>query len=301
MGEMKEGLVIKGIGGFYYVQCGDVLHACRARGKFRKDKISPYAGDRVRIEVDANDEGYVQEILPRKNFLVRPPLANLDKLFVVSSVCDPQPSTLIIDKTIAAAELKGIEPVLVFTKTDLSDTTELKDIYGSIGIRCYFVSAADGVGVDDLRPELTGCISAFTGNSGVGKSTLLNLLVPELELATGETSKKLGRGRHTTRHVELHPIEGGGYIADTPGFSSFETEQMDLVMARDLEYAFPEFAPYLGQCKFTGCAHVKEKGCAILAAVENGEIAKTRHESYVKLYESVKDLKEWELTKGGTR
>ena len=131
MGEMKEGLVIKGIGGFYYVQCGDVLHACRARGKFRKDKISPYAGDRVRIEVDANDEGYVQEILPRKNFLVRPPLANLDKLFVVSSVCDPQPSTLIIDKTIAAAELKGIEPVLVFTKTDLSDTTELKDIYGS--------------------------------------------------------------------------------------------------------------------------------------------------------------------------
>lgn len=189
MGEMKEGLVIKGIGGFYYVQCGDVLHACRARGKFRKDRISPYAGDRVRIEVDANDEGYVQEILPRKNFLVRPPLANLDKLFVVSSVCDPQPSTLIIDKTIAAAELKGIEPVLVFTKTDLSDTTELKDIYGSIGIRCYFVSAADGVGVDDLRPELTGCISAFTGNSGVGKSTLLNLLVPELELATGETSK----------------------------------------------------------------------------------------------------------------
>ena len=134
MGEMKEGLVIKGIGGFYYVQCGDVLHACRARGKFRKDKISPYAGDRVRIEVDANDEGYVQEILPRKNFLVRPPLANLDKLFVVSSVCDPQPSTLIIDKTIAAAELKGIEPVLVFTKTDLSDTTELKDIYGSIVI-----------------------------------------------------------------------------------------------------------------------------------------------------------------------
>ena len=145
--------------------------------------FSPYAGDRVRIEVDANDEGYVQEILPRKNFLVRPPLANLDKLFVVSSVCDPQPSTLIIDKTIAAAELKGIEPVLVFTKTDLSDTTELKDIYGSIGIRCYFVSSADGVGVDDLRPELTGCISAFTGNSGVGKSTLLNLLVPKREYA----------------------------------------------------------------------------------------------------------------------
>ena len=272
MGEMKEGLVIKGIGGFYYVQCGDVLHACRARGKFRKDKISPYAGDRVRIEVDANDEGYVQEILPRKNFLVRPPLANLDKLFVVSSVRDPQPSTLIIDKTIAAAELKGIEPVLVFTKTDLSDTTELKDIYGSIGIRCYFVSAADGVGVDDLRPELTGCISAFTGNSGVGKSTLLNLLVPELELATGETSKKLGRGRHTTRHVELYRKE-------------------------ELPEGFREFAPYLGECRFTSCSHTCEKGCAVLKAVEEGKISRSRIDSYIAMYNEVKDIKEWQLSK----
>ena len=231
MGEMKEGLVIKGIGGFYYVQCGDVLHACRARGKFRKDKISPYAGDRVRIEVDANNEGYVQEILPRKNFLVRPPLANLDKLFVVSSVRDPQPSTLIIDKTIAAAELKGIEPVLVFTKTDLSDTTELKDIYGSIGIRCYFVSAADGVGVDDLRPELTGCISAFTGNSGVGKSTLLNLLVPELELATGETSKSWPRPPHYTSRGA---VPRGGRLCGRYArlFSTMDIERYELFLAR---------------------------------------------------------------------
>ena len=294
MGEMKEGLVIKGIGGFYYVQCGDVLHACRARGKFRKDKISPYAGDRVRIEVDANDEGYVQEILPRKNFLVRPPLANLDKLFVVSSVCDPQPSTLIIDKTIAAAELKGIEPVLVFTKTDLSDTTELKDIYGSIGIRCYFVSAADGVGVDDLRPELTGCISAFTGNSGVGKSTLLNLLVPELELATGETSKKLGRGRHTTRHVELFALGGGTYVIDTPGFSSFDTEEMDLELKAHLPETFPEFAPYVDQCRFTGCTHTKEKGCRVLQAVKDGDIPASRHRSYLRLYDELKDLRAWQ-------
>ena len=296
MGEMKEGLVSKGIGGFYYVQCGDVLHACRARGKFRKDKISPYAGDRVRIEVDANDEGYVQEILPRKNFLVRPPLANLDKLFVVSSVCDPQPSTLIIDKTIAAAELKGIEPVLVFTKTDLSDTTELKDIYGSIGIRCYFVSAADGVGVDDLRPELTGCISAFTGNSGVGKSTLLNLLVPELELATGETSKKLGRGRHTTRHVELYPVEGG-YVADTPGFSTMDIERYELFRKEELPEGFREFAPYLGECKFTSCSHTCEKGCAVLKAVEEGEISRSRIDSYIAMYNEVKDIKEWQLSK----
>ena len=211
MGEMKEGLVIKGIGGFYYVQCGDVLHACRARGKFRKDKISPYAGDRVRIEVDANDEGYVQEILPRKNFLVRPPLANLDKLFVVSSVCDPQPSTLIIDKTIAAAELKGIEPVLVFTKTDLSDTTELKDIYGSIG--------------------------------------------------------------------------------------TMDIERYELFRKEELPEGFREFAPYLGECKFTSCSHTCEKGCAVLKAVEEGKISRSRIDSYSAMYNEVKDIKEWQLSK----
>lgn len=234
----------------------------RARGKFRKDKISPYAGDRVRIEVDANDEGYVQEILPRKNFLVRPPLANLDKLFVVSSVCDPQPSTLIIDKTIAAAELKGIEPVLVFTKTDLSDTTELKDIYGSIGIRCYFVSAADGVGVDDLRPELTGCISAFTGNSGVGKSTLLNLLVPELELATGETSKKLGpRPPH---HASRGAVPRGGRLCGRYArLFHHGYRALRAVPQGGAAEGFREFAPYLGECRFILLARIPaKKGCA---------------------------------------
>ena len=163
------------------------------------------------------------------------------------------------------------------------------------------VSAHTGEGIDALRERIRGRVSAFAGNSGVGKSSVLNRLDSSFGAEVGAISDKIGRGKHTTRHVELHPIEGGGYIADTPGFSSFETEQMDLVLAEDLQYAFPEFEPYIGQCKFTGCAHVKEKGCAILAAVENGEIAKTRHESYVKLYESVKDLKEWELTKGGTR
>ena len=163
------------------------------------------------------------------------------------------------------------------------------------------VSAHTGEGIDALRERIRGRVSAFAGNSGVGKSSVLNRLDSSFGAEVGAISDKIGRGKHTTRHVELHPIEGGGYIADTPGFSSFETEQMDLVLAEDLQYAFPEFEPYIGQCRFTGCAHVKEKGCAVLAAVENGEIAKTRHESYVKLYESVKDLKEWELTKGGTR
>ena len=296
MSEKQTGLVIKGIGGFYYVQCGDKLYSCRARGKFRKDRISPYAGDRVTFTVDENDEGYLAEILPRRNFLVRPPLANLDKLFIVSSVSDPQPSTLIIDKTIAAAEIKGIEPVLVFTKTDLDDPASLREIYGNIGIRCYFVSSVDGIGVGALRPELKDCISAFTGNSGVGKSTLLNVLMPELVLETGEISRKLGRGRHTTRHVELFPVEGG-YVADTPGFSTMDIERYELFRKEELSQGFREFEPYLGQCRFTSCAHTCEKGCAILEAVEAGEISRSRMESYITMYNEVKDIKEWQLSK----
>ena len=300
MSENLTGLVLKCLGGFYYVQCGDTVYSCRARGKFRKDRISPYAGDRVNITLsttpDENLEGYVQEILPRRNFLVRPPLANLDKLFVVSSVSDPQPSTLIIDKTIAAAEIKGIEPVLVFTKTDLDDPTQLKETYGSIGIRCYFVSAVDGVGIDALRPELMGCISAFTGNSGVGKSTLLNALIPELVLETGEISRKLGRGRHTTRHVELYPVDGG-YVADTPGFSTMDIERYELFRKEELPQGFREFEPYLDECRFTSCSHTCEKGCAVLQAVNDGLIPRSRIESYITMYNEVKDIKEWQLSK----
>lgn len=296
MDERKTGLILKAIGGFYYVQCGEKLYACRARGKFRKERVSPCVGDTVTFSADENDEGYLAEILPRRNALVRPPLANLDKLFIVSSVSDPQPSTLIIDKTIAAAELKSIEPVLIFTKTDLDDPAPLRAIYGAIGIRSYFVSNADGTGINALRPELSGCVSAFTGNSGVGKSTLLNALLPELVLETGEISRKLGRGRHTTRHVELFPVEGG-YVADTPGFSTMDMERYELFEREELVYGFREFAPYIGACKFTSCAHTCEKGCALLEAASAGKIPASRLESYIAMYNEVKDIRGWQRSK----
>ena len=278
---MTEGIILKGIGGFYYVDTPEGLIECKARGKFRKTVGKPIVGDRVQLEVQPDGTGYLMSIAPRRNSLIRPAVANLDLVVAVASAAPPVTDPFLIDKVTAIAVHKEITPLVVINKTDADAGDELYETYRKSGIEVLRVSARTGEGIDALRERICGKVSAFAGNSGVGKSSVLN--------------------RHTTRHVELHPIEGGGYIADTPGFSSFETEQMDLVLARDLEYAFPEFAPYLGQCRFTGCAHVKEKGCAILAAVENGEIAKTRHESYVKLYESVKDLKEWELTKGGTR
>lgn len=288
------GFVRKGIGGFYYVEAGGTLYTCKARGKFRKERISPCAGDKVRITAEEDGTGAVEEILPRKNFLVRPPLANLDRLFVVSSVREPFPDSLVIDKTIAAAEIGGIEPILVFTKTDLQDAAELKAVYDLAGISCLVVSSATGEGVEAVRELLKGKISAFTGNSGVGKSSLLNALFPEFGLKTGEISQKLGRGRHTTREVELYQIGPDSYVADTPGFSTFDIERYQLTDKERLVHGFREFAPYLGECRFTSCSHTCEKGCAILQAVEEGRIARSRFESYAAMYEEIKDVKEWQ-------
>ena len=298
---MSRGRIEKALSGFYYVNTGAETLQCRARGKFRREGMSPLVGDWVQVRDLGGGEGFVETVEPRRNVFSRPAAANIDQLVILASAAIPVTEPYLIDRISAIAALKGCQVLLCLNKCDLNTADELYDIYSHSALPVLRISAETGEGLETLRAAIAGKLNAFTGNSGVGKSSVLNRLLPELHLPVGEVSKALGRGRHTTRHVELHPIEGGGYIADTPGFSSFETEQMDLVLARDLEYAFPEFAPYLGQCRFTGCAHVKEKGCAILAAVENGEIAKTRHESYVKLYESVKDLKEWELTKGGTR
>lgn len=253
------------------------------------------------IEVQDDGTGYIMSIEPRKNRLIRPAVSNIDQLVIVCSAAPPVTETLLIDKVTAIAEHKGMDVLIVINKCDINRGDHLYDIYTQAGFQVFRVSAQTGEGVGALREQLTGKISAFAGNSGVGKSSLLNAIDEKFQMETGSISPKTERGRHTTRHVELVELETGGFIADTPGFSAFDAERMDLILKDDLQYAFREFEPYLNQCRFTGCAHVKEKGCAILAAVENGEIAKTRHESYVKLYESVKDLKEWELTKGGTR
>ena len=289
-----EGLVRKGIGGFYTVETPEGIYTCTARGKFRKARISPYAGDRVRILGEEDGTGALDEILPRKNFLVRPPIANIDQLFIVTSLRDPSPDPLILDKTIAAAELEQIAPVLVLTKTDLDDASPLQEIYSVAGIPCFAVSSVTGEGVDQVGALLEGRISAFTGNSGVGKSTLLNALFPDLQLKTGEISQKLGRGRHTTREVELYKLEGGGYVADTPGFSTFDIERYRMTDKEKLAFGFREFAPYLGACQFSSCSHTCEKGCAVLQAVEEGKIPRSRHESYCAMYQEVKDVKQWQ-------
>ena len=291
-----DGIIIKGIGGFYYVEAAGEIYECKARGVFRKSGIKPLAGDRVSISINENAENTVDEIYERSSLLQRPPVANVDRLFIVSSVCEPKPVLLIIDRLTALAVNKGIEPIVVFTKNDLESADEYVDIYKKAGIRAFSVSCVTGEGVESVKSELKNHISAFCGNSGVGKSSLLNVIDPDLALKTGEISDKLGRGRHTTRHSELFKVEGG-YVADTPGFSSFETEETELILKEDLPYAFKEFEEYLGQCKFSSCLHTKDKGCRIIQAVEEGDIPASRHESYCSMMEQAKNIKEWELKK----
>ena len=293
---MKEttGLIIKGIGGFYYVEAADSVLECRARGIFRKNGQTPLAGDRVKVSLPETGMPMVDAILPRKNSLIRPPVSNLDRLFIVISVCDPGPNTLVVDKLISIAEHKGIEAVAVINKADLSDPQELARIYRMAGIPVCVVSAQTGEGIGQVRELLTDRICAFTGNSGVGKSSLLNRLDARLGLATGDISKKLGRGRHTTRQVELYRQENGGYLADTPGFSSLDLQRCETVLAGELAGCFREFAPFVTSCQFTSCSHTGEKGCAVKAAVEEGRIHPSRYRSYVELYQAVKNIKEWE-------
>ncbi len=292
---MTNGKIIKGIGGFYYVDTGNEIYECKARGNFRKQGISPLVGDNVEISINDNAENTIDTIYPRKNELIRPPLANLDQLFIVSSLVEPKINTVIIDNLTAIAEYKKIEPVIVITKTDLDTSAKkYKQIYEGAGFNVVICNNTTGEGGEEIRKLLNNKCSAFTGNTGVGKSTLLNNIFPELKLKTGEISKKLGRGKHTTRHCELFKADNG-YIADTPGFSSLEFKQIEKILKDDLPYCFREFEEYIGYCKFSTCTHTNDKGCAIVDAVNNGKISKSRHESYISMYNEVKDIKEWEL------
>lgn len=289
------GLIRKGIGGFYYVEAADFVYECRARGIFRKDGITPLPGDRVLIVPAEDGTGEIEKILPRKNFLLRPPVANVDRLVVVASVCDPEPNTLLIDRMIVYAERRGIEPVLVISKTDLSGEDGLTEAYRNSGIPFFRVSSASGEGMEAVRAFLHGGTTVFAGNTGVGKSSLLNSMFGELHRRTGEISRKLGRGRHTTREVELLKLASGGYAVDTPGFSSIGGQKGDWIPPDELAGCFLEFAPYLGRCRFSTCSHTCEKGCAVLAAVEEGAVGRSRHESYVAMYREMKGVKEWEM------
>lgn len=289
-----EGIIVRLTGGFYYVDCEAEVLECKARGKFRNRGESPVVGDRVRVSVKSDGYHSVEGIIDRKNHLVRPPLANLDALVIVISTVEPLPNTLVIDKLTAAAVDIGTVPYIVFSKTDLSTCDELVSVYQKAGFPTFTYSDGDAESVEKIRSALSGKIVAFIGNSGVGKSTLINNLYPELGLKTGEISQKLGRGRHTTRTVELFKI-GSGYIADTPGFSTVDLERYHLVEKEKLMYCFPEFEEYIGSCKFSSCMHTCEKGCAIIDAVNSGEISQSRHQSYVEMFNEIKDIKPWEI------
>lgn len=290
-----NGTIIKGIGGFYYVEAADEIYECKARGVFRKEKLSPLVGDKVTISINENAENTIDEIMPRKNALTRPPVVNIDNLIIVVSTVEPKPSTLVIDKLIAVAEHKNIEPIIVITKSDLASAQEIFDIYTLAGFKTIIVSNETKSGVDEVKAVLKDKISALTGNSGVGKTSLLNNLDETLALKTAQISKKLGRGRHTTRQAELYRV-CDGFVVDTPGFSSFEIDKSDIILKDELAYCFRDFSDYIEKCKFyPSCTHTADKGCAVVEAVNEGKISKSRYNSYVQLYNEVKDIKEWNL------
>lgn len=294
MTEKTEGRILRSLSGFYDVQTPGGLITCRARGILRKAGNSPLTGDLVEISVEKG-KGMVERILPRKNHFIRPAVANVDALVVFAANVNPVTEPFLIDRVAAIAGDQNVDVYLCVNKCDLDPAYDLVRIYEHAGFPVICTSAETGEGVQELRSLLEGKLTAFTGNSGVGKSSILNRLAPELKLETGEVSEKLGRGRHTTRHVELYRLGEDTYVADTPGFSSFDTDQMELILKENLQYAFPDFGSFIGKCRFDDCSHRKEPDCAVRAAVEAGGIEKSRYESYLKLYEKSSQLKAWEI------
>ena len=285
---------MRSLSGFYDVQTEQGMVTCRARGVLRRGANSPLTGDLVEISVEQG-KGMVEKILPRKNWFIRPAVANVDGLVIFAANVNPVTEPFLIDRVAAIAGDREVKVYLCINKCDLDPAVDLEKIYRGAGFSVILTSAETGEGVEELRTLIRGKLTAFTGNSGVGKSSILNRLCPELELPTGEVSEKLGRGRHTTRHVELYRLEEDTYVADTPGFSSFDTDQMDVILKENLQYAFPDFGPYIGQCQFHDCTHRKEPGCAVTVAVADGRIQPTRYDSYLRLYEKAAQIKQWEL------
>ena len=290
--DAKHGTVYKALSGFYYVESAEGTIECKARGRFRLDKDTPLVGDRVEFIHTGPGSGYLTAILPRKNAFVRPPVANIDRMIIVASAAIPVTDPFLIDRMTVTAEKNGCEPIICINKFDLDPAKRLFEIYSGSGIRTIRTSAETGEGISELHEAIQGGICALTGNSGVGKSSILNMLSPDFHIAVGGISKKLGRGRHTTRHIELYKLPCDALIADTPGFSAFDTDRLST--KEELAGLFSDFAPYYGLCRFPDCAHIKEPGCSILEALESGKLQKSRHSSYVRLYEQASGYKEWE-------
>ena len=294
MAEKQVGRIIRSLSGFYEVQLPQGVVTCRGRGILRKEQITPLTGDLAEITVTGG-KGMVEAILPRKNSFIRPAVANVDALVLFAANVNPVTEPFLIDRVTAIAGNQNVKCVICVNKSDLDAGEKLVKVYEKAGFPVISTSAKTGQGIEALRELLRGKLTAFTGNSGVGKSSVLNRLCPQLRLATGEVSEKLGRGRHTTRHVELYSLGEDTYVMDTPGFSSFDTDQMDVILKENLQYAFPDFSDYIGCCQFADCSHRKEPGCAVRRAVEEEKICASRYDSYRKLYEKSAQLKQWEL------
>ena len=292
---MTDGIIIKALSGFYYVETAEGILECKARGRFRLDGTSPLVGDRVSCSLDSNGKGRIDKVEKRKNFFIRPAVANVDALVFVAANTNPVTDPFLIDRVSVIAESAGCELIICINKTDIDGADELYSIFTAVGYTVVRTSAETGDGINALRATIDGKICAFTGNSGVGKSSIMNMLLPGVNIKTAEVSEKLGRGKHPTRHVELFDLGRGTYAADTPGFASFDIEMMEVIPKEQLQYDFIEFAPYIGGCRFNDCAHLREPGCAVTQALADGKIMPSRYRSYERLYELSAQHKSWEI------